>query len=138
MERERQNRKDRRGQAKRERQNGKGRTGLAEQDDRTGQAEQERQNGTGRAGKTERDRQNRMTERDRQNMIFCRRTVFKSISVGMVFFSVTNMFGDIRVYCFETVLLCDVYRLMMYCYATFRCVTYRSVAAPYFILFYLF
>jgi hypothetical protein len=49
IERDRQNRKYRTGQAAQDRQNRK---------DGTGQAEQKRENGTGRTGKMERDRQN--------------------------------------------------------------------------------
>ncbi len=76
-----------------------------------GQAEQERQSGTGRAEKTERDSHNRKDRTGLSEQDFLSCTLLKKICCVTVF-SVTNMFGDI--YCFETVLLCDMYHLRIY------------------------
>jgi hypothetical protein len=81
------------GESERDSQNGEGRMGQAEQEIPNETGEQERQNRKDRTGQAE--EQDFLLYRF-EDYMFCDS------------FAVTNMFSDM--YCFETVLLCDMYR----------------------------
>jgi hypothetical protein len=116
------------GQPEWERQKWTGRNGNTDRyrqnrNDRTGQAEQERKNVTSRTGKAEQaSRQNRIDRIGQAEEDF------------LLYRFEDSMFYDCLVtyiYCFETVLLCDMYRLRTYRFMTYtvmsgiRCGTYH-------------